>query len=325
MDYQLDDNQRVLLSALQTILADHADLPQAARLTYAHYHAGLQTLLAENGFLHVGRDLGPLEAALVTIEAATIPSYVEVAGSALILPQLLPQDDLTGPIALLNKADLSKPHRNLPIAGFALVDMDEDAAVLAIDPAAIEPVETILAYPYGRFREMPDLSRARILPGAGPLLRQWWRVALCAEFAGAVRAAVAFTVDYVKQRKVLGKPVGAYQVVQHRLVQCHQIGQALHYLTLRAAWSGTARDASLAATYAQHHVQKLLFDLHQFNGAMGVTTEHLLHFWTYRLRALQAEAGGVSAAALDVATHLWGAVPEPRTADAPSPVKHIAA
>ena len=45
---------------------------------------------------------------------------------------------------------------------------------------------------------------------------------------------------------------------------------------------------------------------------MGVTTEHLLHFWTYRLRALQAEAGGTYGAALDLADKLWGSAETPK-------------
>jgi hypothetical protein len=80
---------------------------------------------------------------------------------------------------------------------------------------------------------------------------------------------------------------------------------ALHYLALRAAWSGDPSDADVAACYAQQHVKKLLVDLHQFSGAMGITNEFLLHFWTYRLRALQSEAGGMIEAALDVVRHRW--------------------
>ena len=64
-------------------------------------------------------------------------------------------------------------------------------------------------------------------------------------------------------------------------------------------------DADVAACYAQHHVKKLVVDLHQFTGAMGVTNEFALHLWTYRLRALQTEAGGMDASALDVVRDRW--------------------
>ena len=60
-------------------------------------------------------------------------------------------------------------------------------------------------------------------------------------------------------------------------------------------------DADVAACYAQQHVKKLVVDLHQFSGAMGVTNEFALHLWTYRLRALQSEGGGMVESALDIA------------------------
>ena len=169
----------------------------------------------------------------------------------------------------------------------------------------MEPVKSILAYPYGRFREAPSLEGARVLHGAGPLLRQWWRVAIAIEIASASQAAIAFTIDHVLQRHVFGRPVASFQSVQHRLVQCQAAMMATHYLALRAAWSGEAVHADFAACHALDSIRKLLFDLHQFNGGMGVTTEHMLHFWLYRIRALQAEAGGIYGAALSIADHLW--------------------
>jgi hypothetical protein len=84
------------------------------------------------------------------------------------------------------------------------------------------------------------------------------------------------------------------------------VGTALYYLSLRAAATGNAYDADVAACYAQQHVRKLVVDLHQFTGAMGVTNEFGLHLWTYRLRALQTEAGGMVESAMDVVRQRWG-------------------
>jgi hypothetical protein len=92
---------------------------------------------------------------------------------------------------------------------------------------------------------------------------------------------------------------------------------ALQYLSLRAAWSGEAYDADVAACYAQQQVKKFLVDLHQFAGAMGVTNEFLLHFWTYRLRALQSEAGGMVEAAFDLVRRRWKT--SQTSAEAPGP------
>lgn len=314
MDFRLSEDQETLVAALQAMLRDHDELPQAERYSYSFFSAPLQSLLRDNGFLDVARQIGPMEAALVAIETARLPVLVETAATALVAPLVLSAGQhAEGPVALISSSDLAKAQRNLPIAQTALVDLGDDVAVVAIDQSNVEPVKSVLAFPYGRFRKAPDLSGARRLQGAGPRLRQWWRVAIAAEIAGAADSAIAFTVDYVKQRHVFGRPIGSFQSVQHRLVQCHAIAKSAYYLALRAAWSGDPAHADLAACYVQQNVGKLLFDLHQFHGGMGVTTEHLLHFWTYRVRALQAEAGGVHQAALGAADGLW---PNPQAAQA---------
>ena len=307
MNFQLTEEQSALLSALQQILQDHSDLPQSARVASHWYNEILQQLLAENGYLDVGREFGALEAALVVIEAAKIPALTEVAGSALIAPQLLGEERVEGPIAILSGRDPSRAHRNLPIARHALIDLGDDVALVQVEAGNVETVPSILAYPFGRFRRAPDLRTARRLRCQAGTLRHWWRVALSAESAGAAQAAVAFTLNHVKQRHVFGHPVAAFQSVQHRLVQCHMVATALYFLALRAAWSGKVYDADVAACYAQQHVKKLVVDLHQFSGAMGVTNEFPLHLWTYRLRALQAEAGGMVESALDVVRDRWKA------------------
>jgi hypothetical protein len=305
MDFQLDEDQAALVSAVQAILEDHQALPQSARLNYAYFDDELQQMLQSGGFIDAGRVMGPIAAALVVLETARIPATLEVAASALVLPHVFPDEEVGGPVALVRGSALMQAHRNLPVAKAALIDLGDEVVLVRLAPVDVEPVDSILAYPYGRFARAPDLARSERVP-RGPLLRQWWRVALAAEAAGAAQAAVAFTIDYVTERQAFGRAIGSFQAVQHRLAQCHQITMGIRYLVLRAAWSGKALDADLAACYAQQHVGKLMFDLHQFNGAMGITSEHLLHFWTYRLRALQAEAGGAYGTAMAIADQLWG-------------------
>jgi hypothetical protein len=305
MNFQLNEQQSDVIAAVQAILRDHSELPQSARLKSYWFNEELQQLLTENGYLNVGREFGALEAALVVIECAKLPVVTEVAASSLVAPHLLVDETVAGPFAILSWRDLLGSHRNLPIARHALIEIGDDVAVVPVDPGNVESIPSILAYPFGRFKRAPDLSSVRRLRRQSPKLRQWWRVAVAAECAGAALAAVGFTVNHVKQRHVFGHPVAAFQAVQHRLVQCHMAATALYYLVLRAAWSGLACDADVAACYAQQHIKKIVIDLHQFTGAMGVTNEFDLHRWTYRLRALQTEVGGAVEAALDVARYRW--------------------
>lgn len=307
MDFQLSEEQSALVAALQAILQDHARLPQSALLGSCYFDVKLQDLLREHGFLDAGRDLGSLEAALIIEEAAKIPAVTEVAASTLIVPRVLGEERVAGPIALVSGQALAGAHRYLPIARTALVDLGDDVGIVPLAEGDVTPVASVLAYPYGRFARVPEVSTMRRLQGVGSRLRQWWRVGLTAEFAGAAQSAVNHTIEYVKQRQAFGRPIGAFQAVQHRLVQCQFVVTGVHWLALRAAWSGEPHHADLAACYAQQQVRKLLVDLHQFTGAMGVTNEFLLHFWTYRLRALQSEAGGLDEAARAIARHRWSA------------------
>jgi alkylation response protein AidB-like acyl-CoA dehydrogenase len=306
MDFQLTDDQQALVDALQAILADHADLPQDERLNTFCHDPALQALLADTGFLDAARSMGPLEAALVGFETARSLFSIEAMGTGLAAPMTLPDMTLAGPVAIVAERDLERAIRNLPVARTLLVDCGEDVVIVPVDPAGVEPVASIYGYPYGRFGTVPDLARGHRVAGKGAALRQWWRVGLAVEIAGAARAAIDFTIDYVGQRTVFGRPVGSFQSVQHRLVQRHGHAKAGYYLAMRAAWSQDPRDADIAATHAVQGIQALLFDLHQFNGGMGVTLEYSLHFWTYRIRALQAETGGLTGMALEIAERRWG-------------------
>lgn len=315
MDLDLTEDQALLVTSLESLLDRFRELPSEHRRDRSFYSHELDRQLLDNGFLDAARTpgMGALEAALVVIETSKSPAAVETGASALVAPHIA-DFAIPRPITLIS-GDIAKAQRFLPVAKTALVDVGDDVLVVPVEADNVETIDSIYAYPMGRFRQVPDLSKAqRLGPSAVAPLRQWWRLSLAAECAGLMRSAVDFTVDYVKQRKMFGTTLGTYQVVHHRLALAHQITRGVHYLTLKAAWSGEAFDAAQAAGFAQQHIQQLTFDLHQFNGGMGVSNEHKLHFWTYRFRALQSEMGGANGAALATADMLWGPAAGSRSA-----------
>jgi alkylation response protein AidB-like acyl-CoA dehydrogenase len=177
--------------------------------------------------------------------------------------------------------------------------------VLDLAGLRVEQVDNIFAYPFGRL-EPNEWSDARVLPDVSPeRLHHWWRLALSVECLGAMRAALDLTVDYVKQRQQFGQPIGSFQAVQHRLAADATVVAGLEMLVRRAAWSRDPADAALAATYAQESISQLVYDCHQFHGAMGLTLEYVLHHWTYRLKVLSGEIGGASAQARCAAELVW--------------------
>jgi alkylation response protein AidB-like acyl-CoA dehydrogenase len=169
------------------------------------------------------------------------------------------------------------------------------------------PLETLFAYPLATLTEKARARAVAVeLPGASALLRQWWEIGLAAEITGAMESALKSTVDYVTQRKQFGKPIGAFQGVQHRLAEAAVLVEATRWLTFKAGDSGEPADAALAAGYAQEAARRVAYDFHQFHGAMGLTLEHSLHLWTYRLRALLGELGGAAARFEAAAAAVWG-------------------
>jgi alkylation response protein AidB-like acyl-CoA dehydrogenase len=310
MDLELNADQRALADAVAQIVAKHRDVPKdgnVAAKVHHHYSTLLDRELAEGGYYDTAREegYGALEAALVVEAVGASPSVVEAAASALVAPQLS-RNAIPRPIAIAAMGDLKGPVRYLDIAKTLLLDLGDEAGILEVPAGAVEPVPAMYAYSYGRLRTSPDLSKARKLgAGSGTALRRWWRVALAVEAGAAMLAAVQFTSDYVKNRRQFGRPIGSFQAVQHRLSMDIQMAEATTWLARRAAWSATDADAATAALYAQESIPTITYDCHQFNGALGMTLEHPLHFWTFRLRALQGELGAAPAQAKALAQAVW--------------------
>jgi alkylation response protein AidB-like acyl-CoA dehydrogenase len=179
----------------------------------------------------------------------------------------------------------------------------DEAVMVKVDPARVETVDTLLAYPYGKLASVEGLEQTVV--GDAATLRRRWRIALAAEAAGCMAAALAQVVEHVKTRNAIGRPLGAFQAIQHRLAWAAETGEAVKWLAFRAAWSDDEADAAIAAGFAQSRIATLTYDLQQFSGAMGLTLEFPLHLWTYRLRALAGELGGASVQSRAAAAAAW--------------------
>ncbi len=302
MNFVLTEDQESIVSGLDQLIASASpDLP--IEPIYYNYPDSLDQALAESGFLEIAYEegFGTLEAALIVERLARLPHTVEAAYSSIVAPGL-PIERGLRPIAIVS-GDPLKAARFLPKAKLLLVDKGDHALAITVDQANVAPVETMFAYPYGKLKSLDGVEMQRIDDVA--TLRRRWRIALAAEAAGAMAGALATVVDHVTQRIAFGRPLGAFQGIQHRLAMVAETTESTKWLAWRAAWSDSESDAAIAATFAQHHIAKLAFDLHQFSGAMGVTLEFPLHLWTYRLRALAGDLGGSSMQARAAAAATW--------------------
>ena len=320
MDLGLTQDQHAIRDAIIQIVADNLELPREGGVVASrtwHHAEQLERDLLQGGFFDIARAAGcsAQDAALLVYEVGFSPQVFECAATTPIAP-LLCENPLPRPIAVARLTDLTRGVRFLDSAKTLIVDLGDDVAVVALTDLAIIPVASNYAYPIGKLAAVPDLSRARRL-GVEKLseFRRLWHLALAVEIGSAMQAALDFTTAYVKQRHVFGRPVGSFQAVQHRLSADVEKSRGVYWLAMKAAWSGDNKDAALAALHAQRAVAQVTYDTHQFNGALGMTLEHALHCWTFRLRWLGGEMGGVRAQAAAVARLAWGDMGGDRVGD----------
>ncbi len=305
MDFDLSDEQMTVQSGIDQLLSRHrGTAPLGSVAEYVQSNA-LEEDLRESGFLDLAREegMGPLDASLLVEAVARLPFAVEVAASAMVAP-MLTQADFPRPLALA-RAPLGGPIRFLSGQGSIIVDCGDHVRLLSGAACEIAPVKGSFAYPYARVVKA-ELATAPVIGNLAPeVMRQWWQVALCFEIIGAAQASLDTVVDYVRTRRQFGKPLGAFQAIQHRLAECATLLHGARLMARYAAWSGDASDAALAAGYAQDLAKQLCYEAHQFHGAIGLTLEYPLHFWTYRLRILQGELGGATAQYRQATGRLW--------------------
>ncbi len=104
--------------------------------------------------------------------------------------------------------------------------------------------------------------------GAEPAL------AAAAQLLGLGRRMLDMTVDYVKNRKQFGVPVGSFQAVKHQLADSHKELAFARPAVWRAGVTRTARDISMAKAMASDAASFVARRALQCHGAIGYTVEY---------------------------------------------------
>lgn len=304
MTFEPSEDLSLFLAAL-TRLADRHDstwLPTNERF---HYGQSLAQDLEAGGFLDcVAEDsLGLLAATAMVRELSRLRLCVEASASALVGPLLCP--DFPRPLAVL-WSDWRQPARFLPMARTVLHVRDGRLMAARLGPGEVRAVESTFAYPMGVL-DAPQTLQWEQVGGSDEVskLADLWRLGMAAEMAGCLQGGLDAVVAHVKERRQFGRPLGSFQAVQHRLAAAASAIEGAHWLTMQAAHSGASLDAALAAGQAQAIAPRIIYDLHQFMGAMGLTLEHPLHRWTYRAKLLRSDLGGADRQFQALAAGAW--------------------
>jgi len=117
-------------------------------------------------------------------------------------------------------------------------------------------------------------------------------VALCAESVGAMRRALAITVEYLRTRKQFGRSLADYQALQHRVVEHYRQWSHARTLVREAAvgWnaaSPTERRLRISAAkwMASTAGRAIALDVLQLHGAVGLQDETAISHFAKRLAA----------------------------------------
>lgn len=300
MDFTLTDDQSAVVDAIDRLAQSFNEKPIDFH-GFALSGTALDAALVEGEYFDIAQipEYGPTAAALAVARLAQSPFAVEAALSMLLRNEL-PDGDWPRPVAVVENG---RPGRFVAQARTLIIIDGEKIGLARPTPDMVEAVDSIFAYPMGRLVGQPQITP--LSDEAADKVRQWLRVALAAEASGLLQAALASTVEHVSIRKQFGRPIGTFQALRHRLAECAVLAGGVRWLAIKAASTGTPGDAALAASHAQESATRVVYDLHQMLGAMGMTLEHPLHLWTYRLKALLSELGGRGGQARAVAQHCF--------------------
>ena len=186
--------------------------------------------------------------------------------------------------------------------GYAVVGAGSGFQVEAVD--AIDPTR--------RYATVTGSGEA--MPGDVEAALSLVAIITSAELVGISLRNLEMTVEYVKDRKQFGKPVGSFQAVQHRCAQMLLHTESARSATYFAAWAADAdrsrlsEGASLAKAAASTAGVESGNSAIQAHGGIGFTWEADVH-WLYKRAQMDAAyVGGTKVHRANLAKIAAGAV-----------------
>ena len=108
------------------------------------------------------------------------------------------------------------------------------------------------------------------------------RIGIASQAVGLARAAYEATLEYARERKAFGQPIGAFQMIQQKIADMKCKLDAAYWLTLRAAWAKqeTAKtggrfstEAAVAKLTASEAAMWITHQAVQVHAGMGYSKE----------------------------------------------------
>jgi alkylation response protein AidB-like acyl-CoA dehydrogenase len=131
-----------------------------------------------------------------------------------------------------------------------------------------------------------------------------WMVLMASALVGLAARSIEIGVDYVKERKAFGVPIGSFQAVSHGLADAATATEGASLLAREAAWSAdpdaqperTPELAALAFGFASDAAREASYRSEHYHGGYGFMLEYDIQLYFRRARAWPAQFGPADAA-----------------------------
>ena len=306
MDFDLTDDQKEIKRVAKELLAARSSFAKVREAAEAaEYDGALWRELRELGWPgiavaeeHGGQGLGAVELAVLLEElgyACAATPYLSTAVAAAVIQSAgtpdqqarwLPELASGESTAAIGTADLMADGVGAAVA--VVIDGTDAYLIESPNAEALITIDSTRRYATvtGDGEPLGAHAAARI------------HAAIAAEVVGISQRALDMTLEYVKERKQFGVPVGSFQAVSHRCAQMLLHTESARSTAYYAAWAADAdpdrlaEGSALAAAAAADGGREVTASAIQAHGGIGFTWEADVH-WLYKRAQLDtAMLGG---------------------------------
>jgi alkylation response protein AidB-like acyl-CoA dehydrogenase len=306
MDFDLTEDQREIKNVARGLLAARSPFARVREAAESgRYDDTLWKEIVELGWPGIavpaqygGQGLGAVELAVLLEElgyacAATPFLSTAVAAAVIAAGGTDAQRErwLPGLLAGQSRAGIGSSEWAVDGDGADVAVLIEDDGARLVGAPHTEPLQTI-----------DPTRRFGVVRGEGePLscdVADRLRAAVAAEVVGVCQRALEMTLQYVKERKQFGVPVGSFQAVAHRCAQMLLHTESARSTAYYAAWAVDAEPArlgeaaALAAAAAATGGREVAAGAIQAHGGIGFTWEADVHWLYKRAEVDRALLGG---------------------------------
>jgi alkylation response protein AidB-like acyl-CoA dehydrogenase len=296
MDFDLTQDQKEIKNVAKELLAARSPFAKVREAADSQaYDPALWKELVELGWPgiavpeeHGGQGLGAVELAVLLEElgyACAATPFLSTAAAAAAIAATGSDEQrsqwLNGLATGEATAGIGTRELCADAEGAAVLVLLTDDGAELVHGATVEPFVAI--DPTRRFGKVSGGESEPLGAAAADRIR----AAIAAEVVGVCQRALEMTLEYVKDRKQFGVPVGSFQAVSHRCAQMLLGTETARSTALYAAWALEAdpekgpEAAALAAAAAAEHGREVTASAIQAHGGIGFTWEADVH-WLYK-------------------------------------------